>query len=347
MNSGYDLKTNAILFALMVSVVLFSPFVMAQEGIPQYQPIYVHCYPHHTPPVTETPPYSIDMPLEVYQTYFVLDSLCKNTEINSDPDLMGEQMRQFLSVSQMDTLAKYIYLTREWDILRFHSYCAIGNFLNNRYRVAPYWFWAKLMYNLPHNYSDIERLRRHFITFADGIFEIEITEVHDDSTTSRGDRSVKDQAIVCLKGRVLDVIQGNGLTESYTQEEGGNPYWGISFSYAKNWFTKGGRVSYAGIDSGVVIPMPTTFGQIHDPVVGEKYLVFLEYRGENHIDITGNIPFNIFPMNYYQEEGGLFKIDGDSISDHDNFFGLGQSPNINDVKDEIRDIIVHDILFEE
>ncbi len=254
-----------------------------------------------------------------------------------------------LSISQVETLLKYLYVLLDYDPVLFQNYIKYGYYLNNRYKNSPECFYNALRKTV---FEKMGATPVFMLAFADGVYEIEVTSVSTDSAFAGFQRySIDDlDAQTCITARVIDVIKGGSLLTVCTNNEGGgapgNGYLCSRFSFGNGWFTyfgpSGGSDVRAMIEyidstgnSKIISPL---YSVVHQPHIGDKYLIFLQADCSPALDVNG-VPVNVYPFRLAQWEGGLFPVVRGSLSDSANYFGLGRSPDIDEVKSFLRTTI--------
>ena len=304
---------------------------------------YSHCSILEHDTLVGIPPYSSNMPLDVFQTYFILDSLCRSP-LSSDDSEIYDLITLYVNKEMIATIIKGLYSTINYDPVLFRWYCCNAKNINPQYKNDP----IKFINGFRRWMNTFESsLMKDFLLFSDGIYEITLLNIVIDS--SDGAIGSDRKRITCFKGEVNEVIKGGGLMRYCEQSQAvasnsSEPC--LFFSYADSWITKMDsplsdviEYEYIGGSSGQdSLISPVLYGNRHHPVIGNKYLVFIELSNEIATD-GGRLNFNLFPLGNYETNGGMFQINADLVDDHDRFFELAGSNTIGDVKSYIYDFI--------
>lgn len=337
--------------------VLLGGSVLSQQ-IPSYSLQYRHgCALEHCSPLALAPPYSWSMPLQVFQTYFVIDSVLRNPGMASSYRELYPIMKDYMgTVTNTDSLFKYLYITTEYDPLEFVKYLNQARYLREGYRVPAHVAYSALEDGIKENDFSCDR-RKAFLAMCSGIYVVEVTNVAHDSVRY-SDGSTSYNAVTCIRCDVQNVVKGNALVHNSYLSGGEGEHW-LNISYADHWFKNksvrfakdvivytniiANRIDSTGnVVSSQNIPNQNVYGSLQ-PSIGDRYIAILNIYMENHIDSIGT-SYMLFPFNSFQPEGGMFKIVNGNVNDESNFFGFGTSVPI-DMFLESLNAYIHDNFY--
>lgn len=319
------------LYATLIILMAYSCSIYAQN-IPEMPLRYSHrCSIEHTQSLTNVPPYQWSMPLQVFQSYYAIDSICKMSNIPLRFEEVRELMKTTLQSIEYDSLFKYLYVVLDYNPLIFYQYINTGNYFNMDYKIPLQWIYKSLttiVNDLNCNQKDA------FLALSSGIFRIRITNIVTDSTKYARCATCYEP-IKCITADVIDVIKGGALPK-ITIDDNGEIIKYITFSYSQNW-EMSTRMKYSQdvIRHHVIIQLDSA-GNIIDGTqsddtyrsktelsIGDECIVSLSVYMEEHNDSTGMTPYLVFPQYGYQAEGGIYLVRNGIVYDKGNFFGMG------------------------
>lgn len=285
-----------------------------------YNMKYSHpCAIQHKSLISDVPPYSWDMPIEVFQAYFAIDSLCRTASAAS---VASESLDDMIKVSNVKWLLPYIFKIINYDPYKFFSYCELSKYLNSQYIVPPSWLFD---YMFDRSLGDEIDKADALLAYSAGIYHLKVIDVSIDSVYDGLGPYAKD-ALICVTGEVLNTMKGGSLEYKEDEPENGGVRSVIRYSYAKHWKTMHYN-SDEVVHGFKNVYLPDEYGYRHDPVVGGEYILFARMHMENHVDSLG-VPYNIFPMWGYSRNGGVYECSNGVICDDDHIFEMGREVGI-------------------
>jgi hypothetical protein len=290
------------------------------------------------PELTQVPPLTTTMPLEVLYTYIVVDSLSR-TRWNLNT--ASEFAKVNLGADQIKELNRYIFSATNYDPILFLNVLYRGKTINNDY--------VKDCMALLGIYEEAAiavnggRGVNNYLALSSGIFEIEVMKIEESyKPPILNPTWGQMNSEVCMHAKVTEIIKGGSLVNSCV-DANGSPYMCINVTYRNYWPTivrglnnNSNRVTMLDADSiGVdstgntvweksLSPENEWYGFAHAPQQGDRYFIVVaaDISGDGEVDYANHFQLN--PFRGYSYDGGLFKINDNIIHDRGNFFGQGE-----------------------
>lgn len=333
-------------FLLTVSTTMFHllcTFSYAQ--IPSREMKYVHrCSKDVTSNLTAAPSYDSRMPKNVSKTYQLIDKLCIERMSTEYQEVLHTMAVRQSSVT-VDSVAKYLYQTMDYDPLLFYKYMYHGRFLRPDYVNPPDVLFTAFRHLLMRSKDKLKLYLAH----AAGVYYVKIRKVEQETVHSGGGKRIP-QNVVCLTAEVLETIKGASLVKQVVDPENGNSMNILLFSYAREWETLHREIStdvsmvIEGFDGKILNRLPR-YDDLPLPQVGDEYIVVLDVYMASHTGPNGTEYF-LVASSGSQPEGGLFKIEEDGVFDSTNFFGFGMVVDVQEFVHQVRELI-HSAFYSE
>lgn len=237
------------------------------------------------------PPFSTDMPLDLFIGYLSMDSLSKSVNLNEFHDFLWRQTYN----DTVQTMMRYLYKTIEYDPSRFFNFerraSTVGFFISD--------FIEFIKNNSPYPVLDASLLSSYFIG------SVTVSSVYNYTDNS----AAFAKTASLIRAQVDSLVKGeaplnctNDLTTNVGNQINNKC---IEFEIAQEWFDA---------DSNTFSVLP-----------GQKYFIFGDYRLICSIDSTNY--FTILPLGTAGSR--IYPIIDNNLIDTNNELGFGTSTNIN------------------
>ncbi|MDX9791161.1 MAG: hypothetical protein WCZ17_11065 [Candidatus Kapaibacterium sp.] len=282
-----------ILTPILGFVFCISSYVLNSQNPP--------CYPEYqglnfvVPLNQNCPPYSTDMPLDVFIGYIALDSVTRNVEIEDYYTFMNRQTYN----DTIKTMMRYFYKMVEFNPVKYLNYKHSGQI--NKFEVMDY----------EHSFYDyVKRISPEPILDASLLASFVIAKISVSSVENYIVPTARNAKTISLITANIDsLIKGNSLITC-----SGPPVIGssnvencIKFEIAKEWFVNNPEFE--------MIP-------------GQSYFVFYDYRLICKSETSSY--FTIFPLRFAGSmTNSIYPVINDNLIDVFNELGFGTSVNLN------------------
>ncbi len=312
------------LLTSIVAFVLISAFALS-VGFAQriVNPITNSgCFRQPITPLQTIPPLHSDMNFDCLLGYIFFDSLCRAPLSWEQIDSLADKIQSW---DTLKILMRFKYRMSEYNSDLYNEYLVGAGSLTTNYH-SPGALDAILDQKMASVLGRKNKFR--YLTNADLILHIRVTEVHSDNDTMASSPA-KPLPLQCVTATIIDTIKGKYIRQCqeqvyYTQAT--SPC--ISFDFSPYWEKENprGDVVDGSIDSttgNVTIPCNNCYGS-NTVEANKDYIVFLR---NIYLDYNGTSSFYTFwPSNGYNAEGGIFPIDsGGNVVISSNYFGYGTS----------------------
>ncbi|MBS3999574.1 MAG: hypothetical protein KGZ71_03740 [Desulfobulbaceae bacterium] len=251
-----------------------------------------------------SPPFSTDMPLDVFVGYLAMDSLSKSIKLNDFNDFLERQTYN----DTIKTMMRYFYKVMEYDQIKFLNYEHDNKAI---IRKSPIRFLVRDFIEFIESISPYPVLDAYLMS-SYFIGTVTVTTVYNYTDTN----AVFARTCSIISAQIDSLIKGkaplyctNNLSISPTNTKC------IDFEIVKEWF---------GQDTTVFPLLP-----------GQKYLISGDYRYLCNVDSTNY--YTILPLG----RGGrrIYPIIENNLIDLENELGFGVSTNINIIYNNINNRI--------
>jgi len=280
------------MFLSVVILLLLTNLTLKGQNVPcypEYQGLFYTIQTNQT-----SPPFSTDMPLDVFVGYLAMDSLSKSVNLNDFNDFLWRQTYN----DTIKTVMRYLYKVIEYDPTKYLNFeydnKAIIRKSSIGFLISDFLEFIKI--KSPYPVLDVSLMSSYFIG------SVTVTSVYNYTDTN----AVWAKTVSLVTARIDSLVKGKvPLSCQNNLSIGPINNRCIEFEIAQEWFER--------------------FGMEISVIPGQQYFIFCDYRYLCNVGSTNY--YTILPLGIAGSR--IYPIFDNNLIDLDNELGFGVNTNIN------------------